>query len=196
MPVIAHKNTLFGVLIILLLAQDALAEGEDVIARCAQIVSVGDRILCLEDALRPAAGDPRESEIPIAIEPVAQDVTEIIDETSDVKSDDTIKAESQVTSAVAATESMTETEQFGLDKTQEKPGSQNSIDVIVVAVSKSAYGKLIFTTGSGQVWQQTDHGSPRYRQIPFEATLRKGASGSHFIQPQTGGIAVRVKRRK
>ncbi len=188
MPVIVDKNTLFGVLIILLLAHNALAEGEDVIARCAQIASVGDRILCLEDALRPAAGDPQENEIPIAVEPVARDVTATID--------DTIDAAVEVTSAAAASAGKTETDQFGLDKAQKNPDPLTSIDVIVVAVSKSAYGKLIFTTGSGQVWQQTDHGSPRYRQIPFEATLRKGASGSHFIQPQTGGVAVRVKRRK
>ncbi len=193
MPVIADKNTLFGVLIILLLAHAALAEGEDVIARCAQIASVGDRILCLENALRPADGDSRENDIPIATEPVAQDnTTAAISDTSD----DTIDAAVEVTSAAAASAGKTETEQFGLDKAQKNPDPLTSIDVIVVAVSKSAYGKLIFTTGSGQVWQQTDHGTPRYRQIPFEATIREGASGSHFIQPQKGGVAVRVKRRK
>ncbi len=192
MPVIADKNTVFGVFIILLLAHNALAEGEDVIARCAQIASVGDRILCLEDALRPATGDSRESEMPGAVEPVAPDNTATNDDTGV----DIIDAEAQVTSDVAATADKTETEQFGPGTAQATPDVQTSIDVIVLAVSKSAYGKLVFTTGSGQVWQQTDQGSPRYRQIPFEATLRKGASGSHFIQPQTGGVAVRVKRIK
>ena len=110
MPVIADKNTLFGVLIILLLAHNALAEGEDVIARCAQIASVGDRILCLEEALRPAAGDSRESEMLGAVEPVAQDnTTAAISDTSD----DTIDAAIEVTSAAAASAGKTETEQFG-----------------------------------------------------------------------------------
>lgn len=192
MPVIADKNTEFGVLIVLLLTHTGLAEGEDVIARCAQIASVGDRILCLEDALRTEAGDPRESEIPGAVEPFAPDNTATIDDTGV----DTIDADAKVTSDVVVTADKTETEQFGLGKAQKNPNPLTSIDVTVVAVSKSAYGKLVFTTGSGQVWQQTDHGSPRYRQIPFEATLRKGASGSYFIQPQTGGVAVRVKRIK
>ncbi len=192
MTVIADKNTVFGVLIILLLAHNALAEGEDVIARCAQIASVGDRILCLENALRPAAGDFRESDIPGAVEPVAPENTATIDDTGV----DTIDAEAQVTSDVVTSAGNDETEQLGLGKPRKNPDPQNSIDVIVVAVSKSAYGKLVFTTGSGQVWQQTDHGTPRYRQIPFEATIRQGASGSHFIQPQKGGVAVRVKRRK
>lgn len=194
MPVFQIRNYLCVLASILAASAPATAEeDEDVITRCAQIASVGDRILCLEDALRPAAGDPRENEIPIAVEPVAQDnTTAAISDTSD----DTIDAAVEVTSAAAASAGKTETDQFGLDKAQKNPDPLTSIDVIVVAVSKSAYGKLIFTTGSGQVWQQTDHGSPRYRQIPFEATLREGASGSHFIQPQTGGVAVRVKRKK
>ena len=189
MPVFQIRNYLCVLASILAASAPATAEeGEDVITRCAQIASVGDRILCLEDALRPAAGDPRENEVPVAVEPVARDTVVTIDETID--------AEAKVTSDVVVTADKTETEQFGPGKAQKDPDPLASIDVIVLAVSKSAYGKLVFTTGSGQVWQQTDHGSPRYRQIPFEATLRKGASGSHFIQPQTGGVAVRVKRRK
>ena len=193
MPVFQIRNYLCVLATILATSAPATAEeGENVITRCAQIASVGDRILCLEDALRPAAGDPGENEIPIAVEPVAPDNTATIDDTGV----ETIDGEAQVTSDVVATADKTETEQFGPGKTPKKPDSPTSVEVTVVAVSESAYGKLVFTTGSGQVWQQTDHGSPRYRQIPFEATLRKGASGSHFIQPQTGGVAVRVKRIK
>ena len=197
MPVFQIRNYLCVLASILAASAPATAEeGKDVITRCAQIASVGNRILCLEDALRPAAGDPQENEIPIAVEPVAQDVMATIEDTSDITGDDTIDAAVEVTSAAAASAGKTETDQFGLDKAQKNPDPLTSIDVIVVAVSKSAYGKLIFTTGSGQVWQQTDHGTPRYRQIPFDATIREGASGSHFIQPQSGGVAVRVKRRK
>ena len=68
--------------------------------------------------------------------------------------------------------------------------------MIVVAVDENAYGKLLFTTESGQVWRQTDQGRPRYRQIPFEAVIRNGAAGSFFIKPLSGGVAVRVKRSK
>jgi len=188
MPVIASKYALFGVLIVLLLTHTALAEEEDVIANCAQIASVGDRILCLEDALRREAGDPQENEIPVVVTTDAEDISATID--------DTIDAEVMVTGDVAITADMTESEQFGLGETRKEPDSPASVDVTIVAVSESAYGKIVFTTGSGQVWQQTDLQNLRYRQIPFEATIRKGASGSHFIQPQNGGVAVRVKRRQ
>jgi len=68
--------------------------------------------------------------------------------------------------------------------------------VVVVSVDSNAYGKLIFTTESGQVWRQTDQNRRRYRQIPFDAEIRQGAAGSFFIKPLSGGASVRVTRSK
>ena len=87
-----------------------------------------------------------------------------------------------------------EIEQFGMPEEQRKSDPPESIDVVIVAVSKNAYGKLIFTTDSGQVWQQTDSRSARYRDLPIDATIRSGVSGSYFIQPRSGGMASRIKR--
>jgi hypothetical protein len=263
MPTKHNKNygAVFLPLLILWPALTALAENEEVIARCAKIPSVGDRILCLEDALRVSA---RAGETAIDADAVAEenptpdssaaaaavavaaddaDLVEVVtkesgqsvppDAVAAPAAEETMPAAAtavvvtvnnadvaeEVTKAAgqsepldvapapqaddtlpAAVDAVTttgtaEAQQFGLSEVQKQSESLDSIDVIVVAVSKNAYGKLIFTTGSDQVWQQTDQGTSRYRKIPFEATIRKGASGSHFIQPQNGGVSVRVKRR-
>jgi hypothetical protein len=90
-----------------------------------------------------------------------------------------------------------EAQQFELSEVQKQPESLDSIDVVVVSVDSNAYGKLIFTTESGQVWRQTDQRRPpRYRQIPFDAEIRQGAAGSFFIKPLSGGASVRVTRSK
>jgi len=160
-------------LTLLLAVATAQAENEDVIAQCARISSPGDRILCLEDALRgsvPAGLAEAQDKVPTG---TAQAPQETLPEAD-----------------------ATETGQFGLAEEQKNPDPLEFIDVVVVAVSQNAYGKLIFTTDSGQVWQQTDQRNARYRDLPVDATIRSGASGSFFIQPKSGGIASRVKRIK
>lgn len=255
MPTKQNKN--YGAMLLTLLLLGpvlaAHADNEDVIARCAKIPSVGDRILCLEDALRSAGahddgtGDPEttESDVPPASPPtdvaemgavsttVPQLVTEnAVDESTRPAQDHSAAAltttvamaadadnsaqgavapapiETQgiidetpndpgpgpTTEVAAATRSTTESEQFGLSERQRNPETLDSVNVVVVSVDSNAYGKLIFTTESGQVWRQTDMNKRRYRQIPFDAEIRRGASGSFFIRPVTGGASVRVKR--
>lgn len=160
-------------LTLLLAVATAQAENEDVIAHCARISSPGDRILCLEDALRG----------PVPVES-AKPQDEAPTDTAQVPQETLPEADA------------TETEQFGLTEEQKKSDPPKSVDVVIVAVSQNAYGKLIFTTDTGQVWQQTDQRSARYRDLPLEATIRNGASGSFFIRPQSGGVSSRVKRLK
>lgn len=186
MPVITNRNYLFGALTGSLLAAGAYAENEDAIARCARIASPGDRILCLEDALRGESATPAASESPTLTAESVQDDAPIAEQA--MHAEETI--------VVAANARETEIEQFGLTEEQKNPDPVTSIDVVVVKLSKTAYGNLIYTTDSGQVWMQTDQKSVRYQQLPVEMTIRDGASGSHFIQPQSGGVAVRVKRRQ
>jgi len=69
-----------------------------------------------------------------------------------------------------------------------------AIDVTVVEIGTSAYGRMIFKTASGESWQQTDTRNTRRRAVPFEAEIRTGASGSFLLQPKAGGVAVRVRR--
>ncbi len=62
MPVSQNKNYTYGALIVLVCALPAHADKEDAIASCARIATVGDRILCLEDALRQSSSETAESD--------------------------------------------------------------------------------------------------------------------------------------
>ncbi len=197
--------------LVLCASQGSQAENEDVIARCAKIPSVGDRILCLEGALResargqgPALASDASPEEGLAPGPGASDAAASAVDSVDIGSEDTgatsrsapADAKSGPQSNEAPAAKSTEAEQFGLSEPQTIPDTPVSVAVVVAAMDRDAYGKLIFTTESGQVWRQTDQGRPRYPAIPFDAEIRKGAAGSFFIEPSSGGIAIRVKRSK
>ncbi len=260
-----HNKNYGAVLLPLLILWPALtvqAENEEVIARCSKISSVGDRILCLEDALRGSAqagetaidadavaeenptsdssvaaaavavaavdadlveavteesgqsappdavaAPPAEETMPAATAAVvvtvnnadvAEEVTKAAEQSAPPDAVPAPPAEETLPAAVDAitTADTSEAQQFGLSEVQKQPESLDSIHVVVVSVDSNAYGKLIFTTESGQVWRQTDQNRRRYRQIPFDAKIRKGAVGSFFLTPLSGGAAVRVKRSK
>jgi hypothetical protein len=223
MPAKHNKN--YGAVLLPLLilwpALTAQAENEEVIARCAKIPSVGDRILCLEDALRGSAqagetaldADAVAEENPTPDSAVAAAAVVVTVKNVDVAEEVTIAAGQSeppdvapapqadetmpaAAAAVSAADAL-EAQQFGLSEVQKNPEPLDSINVVVVSVDSNAYGKLIFTTESGQVWRQTDQGRPpRYRQIPFGAEIRQGAAGSFFIKPLSGGASIRVKRSK
>jgi hypothetical protein len=221
MPTKHNKN--YGAVLLPLLilwpALTAQAANEEVIARCAKIPNVGDRILCLEDALRVSAqagetaidadavakeNPTPDSSVAAAALVVAADDADLVEtateETGQSAPPDTVAAPAAeetmpaAAAAVSAADAL-EAQQFGLSETQKNPEPLGSINVVVVSVDSNAYGKLIFTTESGQVWRQTDQGRPpRYRQIPFDAEIRQGAVGSFFIRPISGDVSVRVKR--
>jgi len=162
----------FAALVSLAVVTTAHAENEEVIARCATTNSLAERVLCLEDALRGP---------PVELAATIDDAPAIL--------------ANEVMTDSAVTENA-EAKQFGLTEEQLEHDPVTSVDVVVVKISKNAYGKLIFTTDNGQIWQQTDQRSARYRDLPVDAIIRSGASGSFFIQPRAGGIASRVKRLK
>ena len=222
MPTKHNKN--YGAVLLPLLilwpALTAQAENEEVIARCAKIPSVGDRILCLEDALRSStqAGEtaidanavakenptPDSSATAAAVVVAADDadLVEAVTEESGQSAPQDVASAPQAEEAMpAAVDTVTaaetsEAEQFGLSEVQKNAEPLDSVNVVVVFVDSNAYGKLIFTTESGQVWRQSDQGTRRYRQIPFDAEIRRGAAGSFFLRPLTGGPSIRVKRSK
>jgi hypothetical protein len=184
------ENHCLGIILLVAASQASAADPDDAIAECARLASTGDRILCLETALRrlsPApqarsgAGDiPATGHPEIAAGPPAQ-------------------AEAPAVAAVAARNSAdraAEIEQFGLSEAQQKQERPDSITVEVTRVSESAYGKMLITTADGQVWRQTDQARARLPEVPFNAEIRSGAAGSFFFQASSGGRAVRVRREK
>ena len=183
-----NKNILYGALLLLSASSSVIAENEDLISQCANVESDSERISCLENALR---GDPPGATASAAL---AGEEPAVVEEPIPAAQDE-MEAEAEPV-VVEAAASATEVEEFGLSEQQKDPEPLKSVDIVVIAVDKTAYNKLIYTTESGQVWLQKDHGTPRYREIPFDATIRKGTSGSFFIQPRAGGIAVRVSRQR
>jgi hypothetical protein len=74
MPVSQNKSATYGALLLILCGMPAHADNEDVIAMCARIATVGDRILCLENALRQSSHEV--AEIPV-VEAVPVDETPV-----------------------------------------------------------------------------------------------------------------------
>lgn len=189
MLAISYKNYLRVAAASLLASAAAeLHSSEDTVDRCARIASPDERILCLESALRSVSGDSEESEYPETNASGGHETASIPEEIVD--------AEVAATSRASDTRD-SETAQYGPTASQIDADPVTSIDVAIIAISKNAYGKLVFSTDNGQVWQQIDRRTPRYKELPFDATIRNGGAGSHFIQPREGGgIAVRVRRKK
>lgn len=168
----------------------ALAENEDTIARCAVIGSVGDRILCLEDALRASSNEVAET-------PPDADLAA----TSAIGNEASPPIESEVSSSAAEAEtvltadSSLATERYGL-KEQRAPREANTIQVTVTSVRKNLGNRLIFETEDGHIWLQTDQRSVRYEDTPFTAEIRPASMNSFFLKPDSGGVSVRVRRKK
>ena len=57
MPISQNKSATYGALLVFLCGMPAHADNEDAIARCARLAAVGDRILCLENALRQSRNE-------------------------------------------------------------------------------------------------------------------------------------------
>ena len=183
-------NRYLGIILLLTASLAAAADPDDAIAECARISSTGDRILCLEDALRRLSPAPQARPGPGDVKATGQ---------REVTAEPQVQAELPATAAVAtenATERSGEIEQFGLDEAQQRQERPDSITVEVTRVSESAYGKMLLTTADGQVWRQTDQARARMPEVPFDAEIRSGASGSFFIQASSGGRAVRVRRER
>ncbi len=176
--------------IAVLAAVPALAENEDTIARCAKISSVGDRILCLEDALRESSKELAE------IHPEGDLAATL---TTDSVASPPFKSEvpppAVEPEAVLAVASSPDTENYGL-KEQQPPKETNTIQVTVTSVRKNLSNKFVFETEDGQIWLQTDQRTVRYGDTPFEAEIRPASMGSFFLKPASGGASVRVRREK
>ena len=214
------------------MAGEVLAGSEDVIAECARIASAGDRILCLENALRRLTGESQAA-VPAESVEIATQATkpvEIISDVVDTADPDVVKTPSRTVIETNAVDERPDTkvavsatvsppveipseksiesntadpdsrdmgiEKFGAVEKKVIDDEPDSIDVHVVKVSKDPYGKLVFTTAGGQIWYQTDKRSTRFREIPFDAIIRTAAAGSFMLRPQSGGVSIRVKRRK
>ncbi len=217
MPVSQNKNYTYGALFILVCGLPAHADNENAIARCARIATVGDRILCLEDALRQTSSEIGESQLQAGVLPASAKQTKTSPPSESEGRESYLEADvlptsekQSVTSSppeadappstVEATPVLTDdasltNENFGL-KEQRPPTEVNTIQVTVTSVRKNLSNKFIFETEDGQVWLQTDQRKVRYGNTPFKAEIRPASMGSFFLKPDSGGVSVRVRREK
>jgi hypothetical protein len=205
-------NHYLVVLLVLGTPHAVAGQAEEAIVRCAKLTSEQARIECLENALR--GGDPapagdvgapvseaderttgsEASTQPAAVPASPPAATGDADApAAAVAAPAAVSRDAGPSSAPAAE---TDAAHFGLPPEKTEAARPDEIAVNVTAVSQNAYGKLIFTTEAGQVWVQTDQSRRRFRDVPFEAEIRAGASGSFFLRQATGGPSVRVRRQK
>ncbi len=190
MPVSQNKNHIYGALFVLVCALPADADNEDAIARCARIATVGDRILCLEDALRQSSNAAAESDPVADVAPASAKQTE----TAPPSQAKIPSSAAEATPVLTDDASLTK-ENYGL-KEQRPPKETNIIQVTVTSVRKNLSNKFVFETEDGQIWLQTDQRTLRYGDTPFEAKIRPASMGSFFLKPDSGGASVRVRRQK
>lgn len=219
MPVSQYRNAMYGTLFVLLCGSLAYADNEDAIATCARIAAVGDRILCLENALRQPSSEVGESHAEAAVLPASAKQTDEspnpeteapeshMDEdvlpasaTQSVTSPPPEAAVSSSAAAVTATAIVTDdapvaAENYGLKEPQ-PPQEANTLQVIVTSVRKNLSNRFVFETEDDQVWLQTDQRTVRYEETPFKAEIRPASMGSFFLKPDSGGASIRVRREK
>jgi hypothetical protein len=207
MPVSQNKSATYGALLLILCGMPAHADNEDVIAMCARIATVGDRILCLENALRQSSHEVAEipvvEAVPVDETPVPEAmpakeiaVVEVAPAIETAVTEATPVIKTAVVEAVPANDDIpAANENFGL-KEKRPPKETTTVQVTITSVRKNLTNRFIFETGNGQLWLQTDQRTVRYGDVPFEAEIRPASMGSFFLRPVTGGASVRVRREK
>ncbi len=181
---------MYGALFVLVCGLPAHADNEDVIARCARIATVGDRILCLENSLRESSHEAAEtpSEADIFPTPATKNV-------APPPSEAEVASSAAEATSILTDDASLATENYGL-KEQRPPQEANTIQVTVTSVRKNLNNKFVFETEDGQVWLQTDQRKVRYGDMPFKAEIRPASMGSFYLKPDSGGVSVRVRREK
>ncbi len=190
MPLIYEKNIRLCCAIALMAAMPAVAGNEDSIARCAKIGSLGDRILCLEDALLESS-----NEVAAAHPEADQAATPAIENAAPFPVESEVPLTAAEAEPVNTADPAPDAENYGL-KEQRPPREMNTIQVTVTSVRKSLGNRYIFETEDGQVWVQTDQRTVRYEDTPFRVRIRPASMSSFFLKPESGGVSVRVRRKK
>ncbi len=184
------SKTIYVALLVPMFSSTAQADNEDVIAMCARIATVGDRILCLENALRRSSpGISAPTPEPQVQQPPAEEASAVANVDNDIVSP---SAETEPRASDIAPQV---NENFGL-KEKRPVEETTAMRVIVTSVRRSLRNKLIFETKDGHVWQQTDQRTARYEDAPFAAEIRPGSLGSFFLKPDSSSVSVRVRRDK
>jgi len=215
------QRTLLFCALATVLGKPALANNEDVIARCATIAAVGNRVLCLENALRQASSIAET--IPLG----AETPSPVPAEPETPAAAASVETESVATASVAATaprvtervkpEIVTKVQQeanigvtddgsqeLGVEQVTPKEKMGGKADRVLAKISSFdivGAGSLRFQLDNGQIWRQIGDDDQNIRRrirnaenIPVE--MWKTRTGGYRMRILTIGRTVRVKRLK
>ncbi|HEX7079495.1 MAG TPA: hypothetical protein VF329_00575 [Gammaproteobacteria bacterium] len=199
-----RRNGALGVLIAPALLVATAAEAQEVLdaaRECAAITDEAARLDCYDRALGRARGaepgEPQASEPTPARSGVERDrqrsaepsrppaergvrdaAERGVREPAERSVPDTAEERAQAASAASAAAN---DEEAGV------------VPVTIVEVRPRRDG-AVFTTDDGEFWVQIDGRRFSTPDTPFAAQIRPGALGSHFLVPDDGGRAIRVRR--
>lgn len=188
------------------LGKPTLANNEDDIARCARISTVGDRIVCLESALRlapnraiispgaaetlvpePLMADPAEPVQDAVIDIASAVVANVPQTAGSVDVVDTREDLPEVT--MATSDAMAQ--ELGTEQVATSGNKGRSLDRIyttIVAFDTVGSGKLRFWLDNGQVWRQIgDDDQNIHRKIRNSENIPV-----EMWQSRTGGYRMRI----
>ena len=205
----AHQSKLCLGIVMLLSSSGVMAqEAEDVIAECARIPSTGDRILCLEDALRQQSAASETAvtpdvdvEMQVAEEVSSEPVTAAV---ATVSAADPVSSgnESVTEEEAAATVQVAPQVELGA----EQVARQNDVEEEQVRISAAIVehalvgtGRLRLTLDNGQVWQQTGDDDDRIaRRIRGQENIAvemwQSRSGGYRMHLLEADRILRVRR--
>ena len=218
MPVI--KSRLYLALALALPAiVTAAAEVDDAIAACARISSTGDRILCLEDALRrlsppdaPTALLEADEEEPVADEAASltagggEEQPDSMPERVDASDSTALAADAAVSRSVPEVVADAAESAPQIELGAEQVARQNNVEEeqvrIKAAIVEHALvgtGRLRLTLDNGQVWQQTGDDDDRIaRRIRGQENIAvemwQSRSGGYRMHLLEADRIMRVRR--
>ncbi len=209
MPVFQSRNYL-SLLLPLLFADATTADeaSEEAIARCARIASVGERILCLENALREEAGEAAEpavteeqaqaAEAAVAELPAQEPEPVIESQTQTAAASESAPAEpvSEAASAVDVTPQAADAADIGAEQVEARTMSreeriaalESASGLRVASYRMVPYERLVVELENGQVWRQIKGDVQRIR-VDLERNQTVDISESRL-----GGYELRLNQ--
>ncbi|MCY4344590.1 MAG: hypothetical protein OXE83_13585 [Gammaproteobacteria bacterium] len=193
-------------LIAMLGAQPALAHPHEQLAECLDFDEPGQRLACFEQAVAAPGSDRQQRAVakrPSNIEPSAPNT-----ESSAADAQGAVSAAKQTVMEThgglsAALEQSPDGPDAGPASAdvaraaiEPRPHARSAsgVRVTVVRLSAMAGKPIVFYLASGEVWQQTRQRMTSLPEPPFEATMRRGAFGSHRLRVTQRSPAIGIRR--
>ena len=209
MPAMTNKHYLYGGVCLVMLSMTAIADSEEDIARCSLLASVGDRIRCLENALREQSGlDAAESVVDSVDSPVAamdelgdsEDAVTAMEENVRSRASAPLNAPAEVVSEVAVASSAVITEPsvqddgIGAEQVRARTATQeerqakleSATNQLVAEYTMVPYERLVVRLENGQVWRQIKGDIQRIR-----VSLERNQTVD-ITEPRFGGYQLRL----